>query len=72
MGTVILIVFAIAIVTTLVVMIPRTVRALRADAARPRSERERERDSRSAVIWLLGVVIVVGALCLAYLLTRSA
>lgn len=72
MGTVILIVFAIAIVTTLVVMIPRSVRALRADAARPRSERERERDSRSAVIWLLVVVIVVGALCLAYLLTRSA
>ena len=59
-------------VTSLVVIVPRTVRRLREDSSRPRSEAERARDSRTELVWLLVAVLVVGGLVLAYWLTRGA
>lgn len=74
MNTLLLVLFGLALITVLIVSIVRTVGRLRADRGTPAPERtpqQREHDSRTAVIWGVVLVVIIGGLCLAYMLSRG-
>lgn len=76
MNTLILLLFGLSLMVTLVVVL---VFSLRAVAQRreqgpppPRTSAERETDRRSAMVWGLALVLVIGGLALAWFFTQGA
>ncbi|MFE5774972.1 hypothetical protein [Brachybacterium sp. NPDC056505] len=73
MPTFMFLVFGVVILGALVAAIIRMVQRLRSDAAapeRPRTPAEKQHDARTAVIWVVVLVVLIAVLLAAYALTR--